>query len=211
MMEMENKQQPITLVCATKNRGKILELKELLADTDIDLKTLREFPVIADIEETGATFAENAVLKAVTTARLLGTPALADDSGLTVRALNDEPGVYSARYAGENASDWDNLQKVLKNMRGVTNRKAAFKCIIAIAKPNGQSIIFGGLCEGAIALRPRGSNGFGYDPIFLCGPFLRQTFAELSNNEKNLISHRARALGKMYQDMERVKTFLRET
>lgn len=207
---MENETPEIKLVCATKNRGKIAELKELLANTDIHLMTLREFPSIGAIEETGKTFVENAVLKAATTARLLGVPALADDSGLIVRALNNEPGVYSARYASEDASDWDNLQKVLKNLRGVADRRAAFKCFIAIARPDGQTMTFGGSCEGAIAARPRGTNGFGYDPIFLCGPFLRQTFAELNNNEKNLISHRAKALGKMYRDIERVKAFLRQ-
>lgn len=205
---IENEIKEIKLVCASKNRGKIAEFKELLDGTDINLMTLREFPSIGTIEETGKTFVENAIIKATITARLLGVPAIADDSGLIVRALNNEPGVFSARYASEDASDWDNLQKVLKEMRGEEDRRAAFKCFIAIARPDGKTMTFGGSCEGAIARRPRGGNGFGYDPIFLCGPFLRQTFAELSNNEKNLISHRAKALGRMYRDIERVKAFL---
>lgn len=198
----------IKLACATRNRGKITELNELLANTDITLMTWRDFPPVGHIEETGKTFAENAVIKASVTAKTLGVPALADDSGLIVRALNNAPGVYSARYASEDASDWDNLQKVLQEMRGEENRRAAFKCFIAIARPDGEAITFGGSCEGAIALRPRGSNGFGYDPIFLCGPFLRQTFAELTDNEKNLISHRAKAMGSMYRHLDRVRAFL---
>lgn len=202
---------PIKLVCATKNKGKIAEIKELLANTDIKLLSLDDFSPIGDIEETGQTFMDNAVLKAVTTAKLLGLPAMADDSGLIVRALNNAPGVRSARYAGPGAGDLANLQKVLAQMQGVQNRRAAFKCFIAIAKPNGQSITFGGSCEGAIAFEPKGENGFGYDPIFLCGPFLRQTFAQLTNNEKNLISHRAKALGAMYRHLDRVKAFLAES
>lgn len=198
----------IKLACATRNRGKITELKDLLADTDITLMTWRDFAPVGHIEETGKTFAENAIIKAATTAKILGVPALADDSGLIVRALNNAPGVYSARYASDDASDWDNLQKVLHEMRGVTDRRAAFKCFIAIARPDGEAITFGGSCDGAIAPRPRGSSGFGYDPIFLCGPFLRQTFAELTDNEKNLISHRAKALGSMYRHLDRVRAFL---
>lgn len=198
----------IKLVCATKNKGKIIEIKELLSNTSIRLLSLEDFSSIEDIEETGETFIQNAVLKAVTTAKLLGVPAMADDSGLIVRALNNAPGVRSARYAGEGAGDWANLQKLLAQMQGVQDRRAAFKCFIAIARPDGQSITFGGSCEGAIAFEPKGQNGFGYDPIFLCGPFLRQTFAQLSNNEKNLISHRAKALGSMYRHLNRVKDFL---
>ena len=198
----------IKLACATRNRGKITELKDLLAETDITLMTWRDFSPVGPIEETGKTFAENAIIKAATTAKILGIPALADDSGLMVKALNNAPGIYSARYASEDASDWDNLQKVLFEMRGIEDRRAAFKCFIAIAKPDGQAITFGGSCDGAIAARPRGGNGFGYDPIFLCGPFLRQTFSELTDNEKNLISHRAKALGSMYRHIDRVKAFL---
>lgn len=198
----------IKLVCASRNRSKIKELKALLAETEIKLLELHEFPPIGNIEETGKTFAENAKLKAIITAQKLGVPSIADDSGLMVRALNNAPGVYSARYAGEDASDWDNLQKLLKDMRGVEDRRGAFKCFIAIARPDGACLVFGGSCDGAIARKPKGANGFGYDPIFLCGPFLRQTFAELSDNEKNLISHRAKALGRMYKHLDQVTAFL---
>lgn len=198
----------ISLVCATKNRGKIKELAELLADTPVRLKGLNEFAPIGDIEETGKTFVDNARLKAETTARLLGVPAIADDSGIIVRALGNAPGVRSARYAGEHATDEQNLQKLLQDMEGIADRHAAFKCFIAIARPDGESLTFGGSCEGALAYEPWGTNGFGYDPIFLCGPFLRQTFAELTNNEKNLISHRAKALGSMYRHLDKVLAFL---
>lgn len=198
----------IKLACATRNRGKIAELENLLAGTGITLLSGQDLPPVGPIEETGQTFAANAVLKASVTAKALGVPALADDSGLVVRALNNAPGIYSARYAGEDADDLANLHKVLSEMRGIADRRAAFKCRIAIARPDGEAMIFSGACKGAIALGPRGDNGFGYDPIFLCGPFLRRTFAELSDNEKNLISHRAMALGKMYRHLDRVRAFL---
>lgn len=198
----------IKLACATRNRGKIAELEKLLADTGITLLSGEALPPVGPIAETGETFAANAILKAVITAKTLSVPALADDSGLVVRALNNGPGVYSARYAGADADNLANLQKVLSEMRGISDRRAAFQCRIAIARPDGEAITFSGACKGAIALGPRGDNGFGYDPIFLCGPFLRRTFAELSDNEKNLISHRAVALGKMYRHLDRVRAFL---
>lgn len=204
----QSNEPKIKLACATRNHGKIAELENLLADTGITLLSGETLPTVEPIEETGETFAANAVLKATVTAKALGVPALADDSGLVVRALNNAPGIYSARYAGENAGDLQNLQKVLAEMRGIADRRAAFKCCIAIARPDGEAITFSGTCKGAIAFSPRGDNGFGYDPIFLCGPFLRRTFAQLSDSEKNLISHRAMALGKMYRHLDRVRAFL---
>ncbi len=184
------------LVLATRNKGKIAEIKEILADfQEIELLSLADFPDLPKIEETGTTFKENAILKAKTIAKLTGHLTLADDSGLTVEYLNGAPGVYSARYAGENATDAENNTKLLKALEGVPweKRKAAFVCVIALCSPQGECHTCEGRCEGIIALEPKGSYGFGYDPLFYV-PAYGKTMAELGSEIKNQISHRAMAL-----------------
>lgn len=191
---------PLTLVMATRNPGKIRELKELLADTGVTLLSLADFPHLPEIPEEGASFAANAAAKAQAVARLTGQAALADDSGLAVDALGGRPGVYSARYAQELTAprppgDADNWQKLLKEMAEVPweARGARFICEIALATPDGRLWRARGECRGVIALDPRGEQGFGYDPVFWV-PEYHATMAQLGPGIKNKISHRARAL-----------------
>ena len=184
---------------ATLNEGKITELKDLLSELPIELLSLRDFPNVSEARETGSTFGENAVLKARCYARQTGIMSLADDSGLEVAALRGAPGVFSARYAGENASDEARIEKLLReiNLSGSENRSARFVCSVAIADKNGSVISsVEEYCEGAIAFEPRGTNGFGYDPVFIPSGF-DKTFGELSAPVKQKISHRARALTKI--------------
>jgi XTP/dITP diphosphohydrolase len=196
-------QQKILLVIATRNKGKTSEIRELLKDFPIEIKNLDDFGPIPQVEEDGTTFEENSYKKASFTARVLGFPAIADDSGLTVDALDGAPGVYSARYAGEHASDEQRCAKLLKEMEGITNRKAAFECVISIAVPKGPALTYEARCEGLIAQQPAGSNGFGYDPIFYYPP-LGKTFAELTREEKNTISHRGKALKELRDEFDKV-------
>ncbi len=189
------------LLAGTKNAGKIRELKELLAGLPLSLQSLNEFENVVEPEETGATFAENAALKAVYYARETGFATLADDSGLEVEALNNAPGVYSARYAGANASDAEKISKLLNEMKTLKaeNRSARFVCALVLTDKTGE-IIFQteGICRGKIALSPSGKNGFGYDPVFIPEDF-EQTFGELSDAIKSNLSHRARAIEKIIQ------------
>lgn len=182
------------LLIATHNRGKLTEYQEMLADLPLELVTLDDVGIRDDVEETGATFAENARVKAVEYARRSGLLTLADDSGLEVDALGGEPGVRSKRYAGENKSDPERIAFLLDKLRGVPRdqRRARFRCAIAIGSPRGEVREGDGACEGVIEFAPRGTNGFGYDPVFLF-PERGLTMAELSSEEKNRISHRARA------------------
>ncbi len=182
------------LLIATHNRGKLIEYQEMLADLPLELVTLDDVDIRDDVAETGATFAENARVKAVEYARRSGLLTLADDSGLEVDALGGEPGVRSKRYAGENKSDPQRIAFLLDKLRGVPRdqRAARFRCAIAIASPRGEVRECDGACEGVIEFAPRGTNGFGYDPVFLF-PERGLTMAELSSKEKNRISHRARA------------------
>jgi XTP/dITP diphosphohydrolase len=196
------------LVLATRNRGKTKEIRESLKDFPVDIKNLDDFGPIPEIEEDGTTFDENAFKKASFTARILGIPAMGDDSGLKVAALNGAPGVYSARYAGENASDQENNTKLLREMEGVEDRSAAFICLISIAVPCGIALTYEGGCEGMISTTPAGKNGFGYDPVFYY-PSLGKTFAQLSSEEKNLISHRGKALAEVKQEFDKVLTWIR--
>jgi len=194
------------LVLATRNKGKIAEIKEILADFQaIELLSLADFPDLPKIEETGTTFKENAILKAKTIAKLTGYLTLADDSGLTVEYLNGAPGVYSARYAGENATDAENNAKLLKALEGVPweKRKAAFVCVLALCWPQGECYTCEGRCEGIIALEPKGSYGFGYDPLFYV-PAYGKTMAELGPEIKNQISHRAMALKGLKPLLEKI-------
>ncbi len=182
------------LLIATHNRGKLMEYQELFAGLPLDLITLDEVGIREDVEETGATFAENAKLKAVAFARPSGLLTLADDSGLEVDALGGEPGIYSKRYAGENKSDADRIVFLLEKLKNVppSQRTARFRCAIAIASPRGEVWESAGTCEGIILHAPRGTNGFGYDPVFYFAD-LHATMAELPTEVKNRVSHRARA------------------
>ena len=184
------------LLLATKNQGKLHELRGLLWGISPRLRSLREFPDAPTPEETGATFEENAELKARFYAAYTGLLTLADDSGLEVEALGGAPGVHSARYAGDRASDEQRIARLLSEMRaaGDSNRRARFVCAVALFDQRaGACKIFTGTCEGQIGHEPRGANGFGYDPVFVPDGF-KQTFAELSGEIKQRISHRAGAL-----------------
>ena len=197
------------LVLATRNQGKILEFKELLRGFDIVIKSLKDFGPIPEVEEDGATFEENAYKKAHFTAKVLGFPALADDSGLVVEALGGAPGVRSARYAGEGASDGENNRKLLEAMEGKANRRAAFECVIAVAVPRGPALIYEGRCEGNIATHPAGLQGFGYDPVFYC-PSVQRTFAQISREEKNRVSHRGKAMAELREEFDKVLIWLEQ-
>jgi len=188
---------------ATRNSGKVREMAALLGDLGVRLLSLNDFPEVPEIPEEGATFAENAAAKAQAVARLTGLPALADDSGLEVEALGGRPGVFSARYAqdrtaGRIPSDEDNWRKLLDELQEVPReeRRARFVCEIALAWPDGRLITTQGELAGAIALEPRGSRGFGYDPVFFVSEY-HATVAELDLAVKNRISHRGQALQKL--------------
>lgn len=182
------------IVLATHNRGKMEEMSAILGHLPVELLTLDVFPEIGDIPETGNTLKENAFIKAETVHRLTGLPALADDTGLEVDALNGAPGIYSARYAGADATFDDNCQKMLKELHGIPieKRTARFRTVIAFVN-GGEKEWVEGVAEGRIIEDKRGIGGFGYDPIFYYPP-LRKTFAELDSVEKNSISHRGKAL-----------------
>jgi len=183
------------LVVATKNQGKLREVKALLADYPLEVLSLKDFPGLPEIEETGSTFAENALIKATTVAKQTGLLTLGDDSGLEVDCLDGRPGVLSARFAGEPASDWRNDQKLLALMAGIApeKRTARFRCVVAIVEPTGQSYLAEGTCEGRIGYAMVGDQGFGYDPLFII-PESGLTLAQLDMASKNKISHRSQAL-----------------
>ncbi len=197
------------LVLASRNAGKTGELREFLKDFPIEIKNLDDFGPIPPVEEDGTTFDENAYKKAAFTAKVLGLPALADDSGLEVDALGGLPGVHSARYAGPNASDTDNSAKLQREMKDKTNRAANFVCVISIAVPSGAALTYEGRCEGLIAEAPAGENGFGYDPLFYYPP-LNRTFAQLSVEEKNQVSHRGKAMAQLKKEFNQVLTWIRQ-
>ncbi|QJX75309.1 XTP/dITP diphosphatase [Priestia megaterium] len=186
------------IIIATKNAGKVKDFETLFSPKGFKVKSLLDFPEIEDVEETGVTFAENATLKAEAISSALNKPAIADDSGLAIDALNGEPGVYSARYAGENKDDNANIEKVLQKLNDVPfeKRTARFHCALAIAVPGKRTEIVEGTCEGHILEEKRGENGFGYDPIFFVEKW-RCSMAELTKEQKNQISHRANALKRL--------------
>lgn len=181
---------PRRVVVASKNPDKIREVEAVLASLDPPIAVVRglDWP---DIEETEDTLEGNAVLKAATVAAATGLAAVADDTGLEVDALDGRPGVHSARYAGPDAGYEDNLVKLLEELEGVTDRAARFRTAIALVAPDTEPVVVEGVMEGEIAHAPRGDNGFGYDPVFLVGD---RTYAEMSDEEKNAISHRALAV-----------------
>jgi XTP/dITP diphosphohydrolase len=202
-------EKPIILLIATRNKGKTQEIKDLLKNFPVDIKNLDDFGPIPNIEEDGDTFDENAYKKASFAARILGLPALADDSGLIVEALDGAPGIHSARYAGEKATDKQRYLKLLDEMKGKTNRKATFECVISVAVPAGAALTYEARCEGFIAEEPAGSNGFGYDPVFFYPPY-HKTFAQITREDKNRISHRGKALAELKSEFDKVLVWIRQ-
>lgn len=197
------------LLIATNNRGKVREYQELLAGLPLEITFPAEEGYWLEVEESGETFEENACLKARAFARHSGLLTLADDSGLEVDALGGAPGVYSARYAGPGASDADRYRKLLADLAEVPEdqRSARFRCVIAVARPDGRVETAAGACEGQIGFEPRGDYGFGYDPVFIVAGQGGKTMAELAPDVKNRISHRARAVDAVRPILER---FLQE-
>jgi XTP/dITP diphosphohydrolase len=188
------------LVVATRNRKKIEEIRRILKGLDVRLLTLDDFPDCPEVIEDGDTFEHNALKKAREVSACSGKYAIADDSGLEVYALGGAPGVFSARYAGPEATDADNVHKLLKELGNITpeNRGAAFVCVLALVGPGGVEVVFQGRVEGIIGDQPRGRSGFGYDPVFLPEGHER-TFAEMSAEEKDSMSHRGRAMERFRQ------------
>ena len=186
---------PERIVVGTRNKGKLAELESLLADVSIRAVSLAQFPEAPDIEEDGDTFEANAAKKATVLAQTIGEWVVADDSGLEVDALDGRPGIYSARYAGEPTDDKANVSKLLGELKGVptSQRTARFRCVIALASPEELLLTVTGACEGVILEERRGHGGFGYDPVFFYEPF-GESFAELTQSQKNQVSHRGRAL-----------------
>ena len=199
----------LTLVIASRNPGKTAEIKDILKDYPIDIKNLDDFGPIPPVIEDGKTFEENAYKKSSFVSRVLGLPALADDSGLVVEALDGAPGLYSARYAGEGASDVQRCAKLLTEMKGKTNRRAAFECVISIAVPTGPALTYEARCEGLILESPAGNNGFGYDPVFYYPPF-KKSFAELTREQKSQVSHRGKALQEIKDEFDKVLIWIRQ-
>jgi len=196
------------LLVATRNRHKLKEIEAILAELQFDLRCVADFPGLPDIVEDATTVRDNAIKKAVETAKLAKKLTLADDTGLEVDALNGEPGVRSARYAGDEATDFENIKKLLTNLKGVAleKRSARFRCVVAIADENGLVDCVEGICNGAIIDEEKGGGGFGYDPLFIPSGQVK-TFAELSPEVKNRISHRGKALQKAWAVLSR---YLRE-
>lgn len=191
------------LVLASTNKGKTREIQDLLKDFPLDIKNLTDFGPIPPVIEDGDTFDDNAYKKAAFTARILGYPAMADDSGLCVEALDGAPGVRSARYAGDHATDADNVAKLLADLAPHDNRKAAFECVISIAVPTGAALTYEGRCEGIITREPAGDNGFGYDPLFFY-PAFGKTFAQVPMEQKAQVSHRGIALKQVAEEMDKI-------
>ena len=184
------------VVIATNNKNKVREFKSILNTNKIEFKTLSEIGYDKDIVEDGKSFKENAIIKARTIALELNTIAISDDSGLECLGLNNEPGIYSARYAGTHNDD-DNNKLLIKNLQNVSDRRARYVCAICLYHPNGDYRVVEGVVDGEIIDTPRGENGFGYDPIFYYPP-LHKTSAMMTLEEKNKYSHRAKALKKLY-------------
>lgn len=187
------------IILATNNNGKISEMKKKLLKYGINVVSQKEADLNIEVEETGETFEENAILKAELIYKMTGKAVIADDSGLEIDALNGQPGVFSHRFAGANATDEDRIKKILYLMDGITekDRTARFRCVICYISEDGERNMFDGTVEGKIGFEARGDNGFGYDPIFVLDN--GKTFAEISADEKNNLSHRGRAISKLMQ------------
>jgi XTP/dITP diphosphohydrolase len=192
------------IVVATRNEGKLQEIKDLFREIEVKIVSLKDIPQVPVICESGLTFQENALIKAGSVASFTKKIAIADDSGLEVDSLDGKPGVHSARFAGENASDKENNKELLRRLEGVpmSKRGATFRCVIAIVNPNGKKGTVKGECRGIIQFKEKGEFGFGYDPLFFI-PEYGKTFAELSNEIKNKISHRAKAIKKLKAVLEK--------
>ncbi|MGO1988878.1 XTP/dITP diphosphatase [Mammaliicoccus vitulinus] len=186
------------IIVASNNKGKINDFKAIFPKANVI--GISEIDPDFDVDETGTTFEENAVLKAESASKQLNKIVIADDSGLSVKALNGEPGIYSARYAGEQKNDQDNINKLLNNLKGVEDREAEFVCAIAVSEPGKDTLTYIGKAQGEIIDEQRGENGFGYDPIFFV-PSLDRTMAELTAAEKSAISHRGNAIKLMNEDI----------
>ncbi len=189
-----------TIVIATNNKHKVYEFRSMFNNPNIEFKTLKEIGYDKDIIEDGNSFIENALIKARTVSRDLNCIAISDDSGLEVRALNWAPGIYSARYAGGH-DDLENNKLLIKNLKGVEDRFARYACAIAVVYPNGDEITEIAYCEGKIVDTPKGENGFGYDPYFYVDEY-KKRLAEVSLEEKNKISHRAKAIRKIKERID---------
>ena len=187
------------LILATNNKHKLTEIKSILGKSFSGILSLSEAGLNVDVEETGTTFAENAYLKASTVCKLSGKAALADDSGLEVTALGGAPGVYSARYAGEDQNDENNIKKLLSAMENETDRSASFTTVLCLCYPNGRTIYATGKTFGKILFEKSGDNGFGYDPVFYSDD-LKKSFGEATAEEKNAVSHRSRALRSLLEN-----------
>ena len=190
------------LVLASKNAHKLVEMRDILSQLGVEVVLESDVGVDVDVEETGTTFEENAFLKAHAVMEASGLPAIADDSGLCVDALGGAPGVYSARYGGPELDDAGRYRLLLENLRGQMTRTAKFVSVITCCFPNGDVICARGECPGTIAYAPQGEGGFGYDPVFFV-PRLKKTFAQLSPEEKNAISHRGNALREFKTELEK--------
>lgn len=191
----------MNIIAATNNENKVKEITRIFSKLGFTVISQKDAGIDVDVEETGNTFTENSLIKARAVAMLCDDYVLADDSGLCVEALDGRPGVYSARYAGEGASDKQKIEKLLGEMQGKDNRKAKFVTSIAFIFPDGKEIVTKGEVCGKITSEPHGDNGFGYDPVFFCTE-LCKTFAEADMEEKNRVSHRGRALKKLYDKLE---------
>ncbi len=187
------------LIVATNNKGKVVEIKKLISGYDV--RSLADEGIIIDVVEDADNFAGNAKLKAVAVSKLTDCLVIADDSGICVDALDGEPGVYSARYAGENATDADNNALLIKNLQGKQDRSAKYVCVISLCKDGEQITAFAGHCNGIITTEPAGTGGFGYDPYFFM-PSENATFAEIPLSRKNEISHRGEALRQLCEFLE---------
>ncbi len=195
------------IIFATKNRGKVKDLNQLFKDNNINHKIigLNEIENRIKIKETGSTFKENALLKAKVVYKTFKLPVIADDSGLIVQGLDGKPGIFSARYAGENATDKDNYTKLIADTKHLQNKEAYFECALVYINDKGEIFSAEGRCFGEIIDNPRGKNGFGYDPIFFLKDF-GKTMAEISSETKNKISHRAKAFDKLIKHFKKAKT-----
>ncbi|MBR0278002.1 MAG: XTP/dITP diphosphatase [Clostridia bacterium] len=192
------------IVAATKNKGKIKEIKNILSESEYEIVSMSDIGIKTDVVEDGATFEENALKKAVEIMSQCNEITLADDSGLVVEALNGEPGIYSARYSGVHGQDIDNNILLLKNMEGKKDRRAKFVCAMALVFPNGRKICVKGEFHGNIGYEMKGSNGFGYDSVFYPLGY-DKTSAEISPEEKDKISHRAKALNALKAELTKIK------
>jgi len=207
LLKLKNYGEKMIIVLATTNKGKTNEIREMLKDFPVTIKNLSDFGPIPEVVEDGGTFDENAYKKSSFTAKILGLPALADDSGLEVEALGKKPGVYSARYSGEDATDETNNKKLLSELKNFKKRDAAFQCVLSLAVPSGPALTWQASCQGEITLEPRGNNGFGYDPVFFHSPS-NKTFGQMTLKEKSEISHRGKTLKQFKEEFPKIMEWL---